>query len=68
MYKVKGLFVIKKDVFISNEHFLKGLDCKAQASKDGFVRIIVTDTPSTPGDPIKYVSDIFCQPMCRAAY
>lgn len=25
MYKVKGLFVIKKDVFISNEHFLKGL-------------------------------------------
>ena len=27
MYKVKGLFVIKKDVFISNEHFLKGLDC-----------------------------------------
>ena len=68
MYKVKGLFVIKKDVFISNEHFLKWLDYKAQASKDGFVRIIVTDTPSTPGDPIKYVSDIFCQPMCRAAY
>ena len=68
MYKVKGFFVIKKEVFISNEHFLKGLDYKAQTSEDGFVRIIVTDTPSTPGNPIKYVSDIFCQPMCRAAY
>ena len=39
MYKVKGFFVVKKDVFVSNEHFLKGLDYKAQASKDGFVRI-----------------------------
>ena len=51
MYKVKGLFVIKKDVFISNEHFLKGLDYKAQASKDGFVRIIVTDTPLDTWQP-----------------
>ena len=68
MYKVKGFFVVKKDVFVSNEHFLKGLDYKAQASKDGFVRIIVKDKSSDAGNPIKYVSDIFCQPMCRAAY
>lgn len=68
MYNVKGLFTVKKEVFNANEHFLKGLNYQAQTSNDDFTRVIVTDTPSTPGNPIKYVSDIFCQPMCRAAY
>lgn len=68
MYKVKGLFVIKKDVFISNEHFLKGLEYQAQASDDGFTRVIVTDSPECPGNPIQYVASILGQSMARVAY
>lgn len=68
MYKVKGLFTVKKEVFNANEHFLKGLSYQAQTSNDGFTRVIVTDSPEYSGNPIQYVASVFGQSMARVAY
>ena len=53
MYQVKGLFSVRTELFAENEHFFKGLEYQAQASDDGFTRVIVTDRPEYPGNPIK---------------
>lgn len=45
MYQVKGLFSVRTELFKENEHFFKGLEYQAQASDDGFTRVIVTDSP-----------------------
>lgn len=68
MYKAKGLFTLKSDEFIAKKHFFNGLEYQAQTESDGVTIMIVTDRPEYDGNPIKYVSDIIGQPMCRAAY
>ena len=68
MYQVKGLFSVRTELFAENEYLFKGLDYQAQASDDGFTRVIVTDRPEYPGNPIQYVSSILGQSMARVAY
>ena len=76
MYQVKGLFSVRTELFAENEHFFKGLEYQAQASDndsceasdDGFTRVIVTDRPEYPGNPIKYVASILGQSMARVSY
>lgn len=73
MYQVKGLFSVRTELFKENEHFFKGLEYQAQASDDGFTRVIVTDSPECPGNPIQYATlasqwpeshiDIPCSPI-----
>lgn len=68
MYQVKGLFSVRTELFAENEHFFKGLEYQAQASDDGFTRVIVTDRPEYPGNPIQYVASILGQSMARVSY
>lgn len=68
MYQVKGLFSVRTELFAENEHFFKGLEYQAQTSDDGFTRIVVTDRPEYPGNPIQYVASILGQSMARVAY
>ena len=68
MYQVKGLFSVRTELFAENEYLFKGLDYQAQASDDGFTRVIVTDRPEYPGNPIQYVAGILGQSMARVAY
>lgn len=68
MYQVKGLFSVPTELFAENEHFFKGLEYQAQTSDDGFTRIVVTDRPEYPGNPIQYVASILGQSMARVAY
>ena len=68
MYQVKGLFSVRTELFAENEHFFKGLEYQAQASDDGFTRVIVTGRPEYPGNPIQYVASILGQSMARVAY
>ena len=68
MYQVKGLFSVRTELFAKNEYLFKGLDYQAQASDDGFTRVIVTDRPEYPGNPIQYVASILGQSMARVAY
>ena len=68
MYQVKGLFSVRTELFAENEHFFNGLEYQAQTSDDGFTRIVVTDRPEYPGNPIQYVAGILGQSMARVAY
>lgn len=68
MYQVKGLFSVRTELFAENEYLFKGLDYQAQASDDGFTRVIVTDRPEYPGNPIQYVASILGQSMARVSY
>ena len=54
MYHVKVLFSVRTELFAENEHFFKGLEYQAQASDDGFTRVIVTDRPEYPGCERRY--------------
>lgn len=68
MYQVKGLFSVRTERFAENEYLFKGLDYQAQASDDGFTRVIVTDRPEYPGNPIQYAASILGQSMARVSY
>ena len=68
MYNTKGLFVVRTELFEANKHLFKGLEYQAQAFDDGFTRIVVTDRPRYPGNPIQYMSSILGQSMARVAY
>ena len=68
MYQVKGLFSVRTELFEKNKYLFKGLEYQAQASDDGFTRIVVTDRPRYPGNPIKYMSSILGQSMARVSY
>ena len=68
MYNTKGLFVVRTELFEANKHLFKGLEYQAQSSDDGFTRIVVTDRPRYPGNPIQYMSSILGQSMARVSY
>lgn len=68
MYNTKGLFVVRIQIFEENKYLFKGLEYQAQASDDGFTRVIVTDKPEFPGNPIQYVASILGQSMARVSY
>ena len=68
MYNTKGLFVVRTQIFEENKYPFKGLEYQAQASDDGFTRVIVTDKPEFPGNPIQYVASILGQSMARVSY
>ncbi len=68
MYNTKGLFVVRTQIFEENKYLFKGLEYQAQASDDGFTRVIVTDKPEFPGNPIQYVASILGQSMARVSY
>lgn len=68
MYNTKGLFVVRTQIFEENKYLFKGLEYQAQASDDGFTRVIVTDKPEFPGNPIQYVASILGQLMARVSY
>ena len=68
MYQVKDYSRCEPSCSKENEHFFKGLEYQAQASDDGFTRVIVTDSPECPGNPIQYVASILGQSMARVAY
>ena len=68
MYQVKGLFSVRTELFEKNKYLFKGLEYQAQASDDGFTRVIVTDKPEFPGNPIQYVASILGQSMARVSY
>ena len=68
MYNTKGLFVVRTELFEANKYLFKGLEYQVQSFNDGFTRIVVTDRPEYPGNPIQYVASILGQSMARAAY
>lgn len=68
MYQVKGLFSVRTELFAENEYLFKGLEYQAQSADDGFTRIVVTDRPEYPGNPIQYVASILGQSMARVSY
>lgn len=68
MYNTKGLFVVRTQIFEENKYLFKGLEYQAQASDDGFTRVIVTDKPEFHGNPIQYVASILGQSMARVSY
>ena len=68
MYNTKGLFVVRTQIFEENKYLFKGLEYQAQDSDDGFTRVIVTDKPEFPGNPIQYVASILGQSMARVSY
>lgn len=68
MYNTKGLFVVRTQIFEENKYLFKGLEYQAQASDDGFTRVIVTDKPEFPSNPIQYVASILGQSMARVSY
>ena len=68
MYQVKGLFSVRTELFEKKKYLFKGLEYQAQASDDGFTRVIVTDSPECAGNPIQYVASILGQSMARVAY
>ena len=68
MNQVKGLFTVRTEKCAENDQCIKSLEYQAQASDDGFTRVIVTDRPEYPGNPIKYVASILGQSMARVSY
>lgn len=68
MYNTKGLFVVRTEIFEESKYLFKGLEYQAQASDDGLTRVIVTDKPEFPGNPIQYVASILGQSMARVSY
>lgn len=64
----KGLLCVVTESFAQKEALLRGYDYKAESTPSGYTYIVVQDSTSYKGNPIKDVGELFGQKATVTCY